>query len=157
MSVTHKLYNIGNKEIVNRRLNWEDEKIRITLLYSYENIFNPRHNIFRDIDYFEIGCERQMLKNKKTIIFQGQKIFMADNVTWDGSFAATAAVMYYNDEVQILLSYIDFGGIEYSIDGEFKIIWHEKGIYLTKENPSLDRKGEEQEWKKKSWLQRLFC
>lgn len=154
MLVTHKLYNIGNKEIVNRRLSWEDEKIRITLLYSYDNIFNPQHNILKDISYFEINCKRQILKNKKTIIFRGQKLFIADNVTWDGSLVATAAVIYYHDEVQILLSYIDFGGIEYSMDGEFKIIWHEKGIYSTKAN-SLDR--EEKGWRgKKNLLERLF-
>lgn len=137
MKVTHQFYDIGRKEIIDGNINWKKEKIRIALLYAPYEIFNPQHNLYEDVSRFEINYRDyqqggKILKKKQVIDISKKRFFLANDIIWHGSFAANGAIIYHGNEIKILLSYMNFGCLEYSIEGKFHIIWDDNAIYSTK-------------------------
>ncbi len=144
MAVVHKVYPEGMKNILNGSTDLVANTLKVALLNA--TVYNAAHEDWTDIstgeissgDYTAGGETLTMAAGGITVAGETVTVKSSDTetvFTSTGSISATQAVIYDSTSSK-LVSHIDFGGTEESVDGEWKITWHNDGQFTVNVNPA---------------------
>ena len=136
MAVTHKLYGPAMKNIIDGEMQVSSTGTFKVALMSSEFNFNQDNedlssvieNEIDDADYStggeELGITGSSYSNKVTTI----KCAAETEFSTAGTISANYAVVYGSTNNK-LVSCVDFGGEEASVDGEYKITWTDSKLF----------------------------
>lgn len=137
MAVVHKVYPQAIKNIFNGDSNIVTGVVKVALLNA--TAYNAAHETWSQVSAGEIGSADYTVGGEILAIGTANITVAAEVVTVDtadaetvftvtGSISATQAVIY-NSTSGDLISHIDFGATEESVDGEWKITWNAAGLF----------------------------
>ena len=143
MAVVHKVYPHGMKNILNGNINLVTGTLKVALLNA--TTYNAANETWANVSAGEISGADYTAGGEILAMIAGGITVSGENVTVKsgnaetvftstGSISATQAVIYESGGGR-LISHIDFGGTEESVDGEWKITWHNDGQFSVTTNP----------------------
>lgn len=147
MAVTNKMYGPAVTNMFNGNFDLSDAytTIKVGLLASYT--YSEDHETWTAVK--AAGAEASGVgytAGGATLTHTGAEVTYASGVTtfganaddtqWTSSTIDAAFAVVYDADTGLVLCVIDFGGTESSVDGTFKIEWHENGIFRATVNPT---------------------
>ena len=131
MAVTHKLYGPAMKNILDRTVDLGGHTFKVALMSSGFN-FNQDNENWGDVsthqstdaDYTAGGITLAIASSQMTYATRVTSVICSSETVFStsGTISANYAVVYGSTNNK-LVSCVDFGGAEASVDGEYKITW----------------------------------
>ena len=132
MAVTHKLYGPIVTNIYNGTVDLGAHTFKVALMSSAHTL-NQDHENWADVSANEISSTGDYTAGGITLAIASSQMTYATRVTsvicssetvfsTSGTISANYAVVYGSTNNK-LVSCVDFGGAEASVDGEYKITW----------------------------------
>ena len=148
MAVTNKMFGPAITNMFGGELDLTSDDVKVALFASYT--FSENHETLANVK--AAGTEASgtgYTAGGATLGHTGDRVTYSNGVTTFGANAddtewgsstidAAFAVVYADgasDAERLVLCVIDFDGTESSVDGTFKIEWHENGIFRATVNP----------------------
>lgn len=147
MAVTHNLYAPGQKNIMNGTIDLVADTIKVALMTSdftftvTDEDFVDTHEC-TDTDYTTGGeilpiVSGDITTATNTVTVDTSAADSTTVFTAEGDITASYAVIYDSTPATPkLISCVDFDGQEQSVSGEFKITWHNDGLFTVTVNPA---------------------
>jgi len=135
MAVTAFMYGLGLKAFANKQIDWDTDSIYVALLTSSYTPDQDVHDYFDDVTAFQAsgtgytsgGQALAGLVLSYDAASNEMRMSASNSVWTPSSLTARYAVVYdrtpSTDATRPLISYVDFGASETSLNGGFEIDW----------------------------------
>ena len=138
MAVTHKLYGPAIKNILDGTIDLDADTFKVALMSSGFS-FNQDHENWAQVSTGEISSTGDYTADGETLSIASTDMTYSNRVTTvvcssETVFASTGTISAYHAVVygstsDKLISAVDFGGEEASVDGEYKITWTDSKLF----------------------------
>lgn len=135
-----KLYGQFIENAFQKRVDWDNDNIKVALLNNTYTPDQDNHNFYDDVVAYEVTgtgytaggislANRTNNYNSSTNVI----VLDADDVTWASSTITARYAVVYNasptlNSDKVLIGYVDFGSDQSSSNGNFTITWDSTGI-----------------------------
>ena len=136
MAVTHKLYGPSMKNILDGTIDLGAHTFKVALMSSGFSFnqddanWDNTHEISSTGDYTAGGITLAIASSQMTYATRVTSVICSSETVFStsGTISANYAVVYGSTNNK-LVSCVDFGGAEASVDGEYKITWTDSKLF----------------------------
>ena len=137
MAVTHKLYGPSMKNILDGTIDLGADTFKVALMSSgfsldqdHEDWAEVSTHQITDADYTAGGITLSIASSQMTYATRMTSVVCSSETVFasTGTISAYHAVVYGSTSDK-LISAVDFGGEEASVDGEYKITWTDSKLF----------------------------